>query len=129
MRFIYGFISGVLVSMIAAILYLAFAGGEYLLQLSPRYHDMVSTISGLQEAKQQRDQLASRLEALAGAFDTLTRRFDGLQQGAPSAMYETSPAGTELPAPAKPAEGTKPSEPSAPKPRPAEPAPSAPSLP
>ena len=39
-----GFILGVLVSVITAILYLAFLGGDYLLQLSPRYHDMASTI-------------------------------------------------------------------------------------
>ena len=79
MRFIYGFILGVLVSVITAILYLAFLGGDYLLQLSPRYHDMASTIAALREAKEQRDQLAVRLDALADGFDQLTRRFNELQ--------------------------------------------------
>ena len=65
MRFVYGFILGVLASVISAILYLAFAGGEYLLQLSPHYHEMVSSISSLKEAKEQRDQLTARLDALA----------------------------------------------------------------
>src|SRR2546430_2201120 len=60
MRFIYGFILGVLVSVITAILYLAFLGGDYLLQLSPRYHDMASTIAALREAKQQRGRSAAR---------------------------------------------------------------------
>ena len=80
MRFIYGFILGVLVSVILAILYLAFLGGDYLLQLSPRYHDMASTIASLRDAKEQRDQLAVRLDALADGFDQLTRRFNELQE-------------------------------------------------
>jgi hypothetical protein len=80
MRFIYGFILGVMVSVITAILYLAFLGGDYLLQLSPRYHDMASTIVSLREAKEQRDQLAVRLDALADGFDQLTRRFNELQE-------------------------------------------------
>ena len=80
MRFVYGFILGVLVSVIAAILYLAFLGGDYLLQLSPRYHDMSSTIASLREAKEQRDQLAVRLDALADGFDQLTRRFNEMQE-------------------------------------------------
>jgi len=79
MRFIYGFIFGVLVSAVTAILYLAFTGGDYLLQLSPRYHEMVSTITALKDAKGQRDQLASRLDALSDSFDALTRRFNELQ--------------------------------------------------
>jgi hypothetical protein len=103
MRFIYGFILGVLVSVVSAILYLAFAGGDYLLQLSPRYHEMASTITSLQEAKGQRDQLASRLDALTQSFDDLTRRFNELQaterapmepreeSGAASAPKEAAP--------------------------------------
>ena len=80
MRFIYGFIMGVLVTVISAILYLAFANGEYLLQLSPQYHEMTSTIVSLKAAKEQRDQLAARLDALAAAFEQLTRRFNELQE-------------------------------------------------
>ena len=80
MRFVYGFILGVLASVIAAILYLAFAGGEYLLQLSPHYHDMVSSIASLKDAKEQRDLLTARLDALADGFDQLTRRFNELQE-------------------------------------------------
>jgi hypothetical protein len=79
-RFVYGFILGVLTTVIAAILYLAFAGGEYLLQLSPRYHDMASNLTAMKETKEQRDQLADRLDALADGFDQLTRRFNELRE-------------------------------------------------
>ena len=78
MRFIYGFIMGVLVTIISAILYLAFASGDYVLQLSPHYHEMTSTIASLKEAKEQRDQLAARLDTLANGFEQLTRRFNEL---------------------------------------------------
>jgi len=110
MRFIYGFVLGVLGSVIAAILYLAFAGGDYLLQVSPRYHEMVSTIEACKQAKGQRDQLASRLETLADSFDALTRRFNELQGttreptqpstekgAAPSPGSETAPPATAGP--------------------------------
>jgi hypothetical protein len=80
MRFIYGIVFGVMTSVIGAILYLAFADGQYLLQLSPRYHEMRSTIAGLQEAKQQRDELAARLEKLTASLDDLTRRFNELRE-------------------------------------------------
>ena len=80
MRFVYGFILGVLVTVISAILYLAFANGEYLLQLSPHYHEMTSTIVSLKEAKEQRDQLAARLDTLANGFEQLTHRFNDLQE-------------------------------------------------
>jgi len=79
MRFIYGFIMGVLATVISAILYLAFANGDYLLQLSPHYHEMASTIASLKEAKEQRDQLATRLDTLTNGFEQLTRRFNELQ--------------------------------------------------
>ena len=82
MRFIYGFIMGVLATVISAILYLAFANGDYLLQLSPQYHEMTSTIVSLKEAKQQRDQLAARLDTLTNGFEALTRRFNDLQEAA-----------------------------------------------
>jgi hypothetical protein len=80
MRFIYGFIMGVLATVISAILYLAFANGDYLLQLSPHYHEMTSTIASLREAKEQRDQLAARLDTLTNGFEQLTRRFNDLQE-------------------------------------------------
>jgi len=104
MRFIYGMLFGVMASVIGAILYLAFADGQYLLQLSPRYHEMQSTIGGLKEAKEQRDQLADRLERLAGSLDELTRRFNELRETgcAPAAhpsvsQIEPSPKPTEVP--------------------------------
>ena len=104
MRFVYGLILGVLASVIAAILYLAFAGGEYLLQLSPHYHDLVSSIASLKDAKEQRDQLTARLDALADGFDQLTRRFNELQETtrepghhAPSVQSDVAP-----PAPPQP---------------------------
>ncbi len=80
MRFIYGLIMGVLATVISAILYLAFANGDYLLQLSPHYHEMTSTIASLKEAKEQRDQLAARLDTLTNGFEQLTRRFNDLQE-------------------------------------------------
>jgi Tfp pilus assembly protein PilO len=100
-RFIYGFILGVLTSVILAILYLAFAGGDYLLLLSPKYHQLQSENAMLKQAKDQRDQLASRLEAVANQFDQLTRRFAELQ-----GSHELRPAPmtpeTPKPAPANP---------------------------
>jgi hypothetical protein len=124
MRFVYGFILGVLASVISAILYLAFAGGEYLLQLSPHYHEMVSTIASLKEAKEQRDQLSARLDALADGFDQLTRRFNELQEAAsepshrPSEAASAAPEGTPAGTPSQP-------PPPHPKPRP-DPTPAAP---
>jgi hypothetical protein len=97
MRFIYGFVLGVLLSIVTAILYLAFTGGDYVLQLSPRYHEMVSTITALKEADGQRDQLASRLETLTESFDTLTRRFNELQ-GAVGRQQGAEPRSTVTPA-------------------------------
>lgn len=104
MRFIYGFILGVLVSVVSAILYLAFTGGDYLLQLSPRYHEMVSTIESLREAKGQRDELASRLDTLTESFDDLTRRFNQMQgtERAPGQVHE-GPAATRTPTASAPA--------------------------
>src|SRR5437879_2518503 len=117
MRFIYGFILGVLVSVITAILYLAFLGGDYLLQLSPRYHDMASTIAALREAKEQRDQLAVRLDALADGFDQLTRRFNELRETReaprrPGMETETPPQPPTPPHP-KPRAETPPTPPTA----------------
>ena len=107
MRFIYGIILGVMASVIGAILYLAFADGAYLLQLSPRYHDMQSTIAALSEAKMQRDQLTARLESLAGSFNDLSRRFNELREtgcdptpGRPAtAATETAPIPPPAPKP------------------------------
>src|SRR5262245_2344133 len=122
MRFVYGFILGVLASVIGAILYLAFAGGEYLLQLSPHYHEMVSSIASLKDAKEQRDQLTARLDALADGFDQLTRRFNELQETtrepghhAPSVQSDITPP-PPLAAPLQPPLAAPP--PSRPKPRP-----------
>jgi len=110
MRFIYGTLFGLMASVIAAILYLAFADGQYLLQLSPRYHEMQSTIGSLKEAKEQRDQLTERLELLAGSLDELTRRFNELREagcGQPAAAHplpapEPTPKPIEAPPPPKP---------------------------
>jgi len=102
MRFIYGFILGVLASVISAILYLAFAGGEYLLQLSPHYHEMASSIASLREAKDQRDQLTARLDALADGFDQLTRRFNELQESTRQPMQHAPGAQSDAAAPPVP---------------------------
>jgi hypothetical protein len=117
-RFIYGFILGALATVIGAILYLAFAGGEYLLQLSPRYHDLASAVSSLKETKEQRDQLAVRLDALADGFDQLTRRFNELRESREAARRgpETQEMLPPLPPPAHPK--PRPTEPPAPPPAP-----------
>jgi hypothetical protein len=83
MRFIYGTILGMLATVIGAILYLAFAGGDYLLALSPKYHDLASRIENCSKAEAQRDQLAQRLESLEASFEALTRRFNELPSGRP----------------------------------------------
>ncbi len=104
MRFLYGVLLGVLVTVIAAILYIAFAGGDYLLLLSPKYHEMQSQVLSLQKAEEQRDQLAKRLESLELNFDSLTRRFNELQ----GAGREPRPGEAPGPAPspgAGPVEG------------------------
>lgn len=110
MRFIYGFIMGVLSTTIASILYLAFGGGEYLVQLSPHYHELNSEVAALRDAKQQRDQLASRLDALAKSFDELTRRFADLQRNAhdPAAAEPPTPEPVMPPVPS-PTSGAAPS--------------------
>jgi hypothetical protein len=106
MRFIYGFIFGVLASTIGAILYLAFGGGEYLLQISPRFHDMAATITSLKDAKEQRDLLANRLDALAEGFDQLTQRFNELTQTVRETPHhgpaEPLPPPTPAPEPIRP---------------------------
>jgi hypothetical protein len=99
MRFIYGFIFGVLASTIGAILYLAFGGGEYLLQISPRFHDMAATITSLKDAKEQRDLLANRLDALAEGFDQLTQTVRETPHHGPA---EPLPPPTPAPEPIRP---------------------------
>jgi uncharacterized phage infection (PIP) family protein YhgE len=123
MRFVYGLILGVLASVISAILYLAFSGGEYLLQLSPRYHEMVSTIASLKDAKDQRDQLAARLDALADGFDQLTRRFNELQETTrdPAHRGAASPGDAPVAAPAPEASPPRPRPPPVSPPAPATP--------
>jgi hypothetical protein len=119
MRFIYGMVFGVMASVIGAILYLAFADGQYLLQLSPRYHEMRSTIAGLQEAKQQRDALAARLEKLTAALDDLTRRFNELREtGCGPAATHPGPIAGEPSAAPRAAESPSPTLPPTPKPTP-----------
>ena len=78
MRFIYGLILGILATLIGSILYLAIGGGEYLLVLSPKYHEMRSSIDSLQKAEQQRDQLAGKLDALEKKFNELAQRYSEL---------------------------------------------------
>jgi hypothetical protein len=116
MRFIYGWLLGVIASVIGAILYLAFADGQYLLQLSPRYHEMQSTIAGLKEAKQQRDQLADRLEMLTGSLEDLTRRFNELREtSCGPASAHTGSMAAEPPPPAKAPEPPPPTPPPTPR--------------
>lgn len=83
MRFLYGTIFGVLVTVVAAILYLAVAGGEYLLRLSPEYHDMKSRVANLEKADEQRDMLMKRLETLEEKFQSLRERFTNLSEQTP----------------------------------------------
>lgn len=94
MRFLYGLILGILASLIAAILYLALAGGEYLLILSPRYQEMRSRLLTLEKAEAQRDQLADRLRDLERRFTELSARFSGI-----SAESDDLPAPSPAPSP------------------------------
>jgi hypothetical protein len=98
MRFFYGFFVGVLATVIAAILYLAFAGGEYLLVLSPRYQEMKSSLASLEKAAQQRDQLATKLEDLERRFRDLAERFTEIQPGRAEPTALPSPLPEETPA-------------------------------
>lgn len=111
MRFIYGFILGVLTSTIGAILYLAFAGGEYLVQLSPHFHELTSEVGALRDAKLQRDQLATRLDTLTRSFDELTRRFVDLERGPrdPSRPADALESPQSLATPAAPRSAAAPS--------------------
>lgn len=85
MRFLYGVILGVLASVISSILYLALAGGEYLLILSPRYQELRSRVVALEKAEEQRDQLADRLQELERRFTDLSQRFTEMRGGAGAA--------------------------------------------
>lgn len=107
MRFVYGTILGILVTVISAILYLAFAGGHYLLLLSPKYHEMQSAMASCRRAEEQRDLLVKRLETLERSYDDITRRFNGLQEmaGRPPAP---APAPSPTEAPAAEAEAAEP---------------------
>jgi hypothetical protein len=84
MRFLYGVILGILASVIGAILYLALAGGEYLLILSPKYQEMKSRLTALEKAESQRDELADRLQDLERRFTDLGQRLTELRGGAPA---------------------------------------------
>jgi hypothetical protein len=97
MRFLYGFILGILSAVIAAILYLALGGGDYLLVLSPTYHEMKSSIDSLQRAAQQRDQLAGKLDDLEKRFSDLSRRFAELH----AASKSPTPEGAEAAQPSQ----------------------------
>ncbi len=95
MRFLYGLIFGVLATLIASILYLAIGGGDYLLVLSPKYHEMKTSIDMLQKAEQQRDQLAGKLDGLEKKFNELAQRYAELY----GASKHDSPADGEVPKP------------------------------
>lgn len=104
MRFLYGLILGILASLIAAILYLALAGGEYLLILSPTYQEMRSRLLTLEKAEAQRDQLADRLRDLERRFTELSSRFAGIAEEpapAPAPPPEMPPL-DEAPTPPSP---------------------------
>ena len=110
MRFLYGVILGVLASVISSILYLALAGGEYLLILSPRYQELRSRVVALERAEEQRDQLADRLQELERRFTDLSQRFTEMRggtngasesHGTDSLTTQEAPAATPSPAPAE----------------------------
>ena len=70
-RFVYGFILGVLTTVIAAILYLAFAGGEYLLWIIKDFR-RAGARTGLTEAlrsEHRRPGLSGLVEALESFKD------------------------------------------------------------
>jgi hypothetical protein len=101
MRFLYGLILGILASVIAAILYLALVGGEYLLILSPKYQEMRSRLIALEKAEAQRDQLADRLRDLERRFTELSARFSGIadETSEPPAPPPVPSPSLDVPAP------------------------------
>ena len=100
MRFLNGVILGILACVIGAILYLALAGGEYLLILSPKYQEMKSRLASLERAEAQRDELATRLQDLERRFTDLGQRLTELRGGgAPAAPPITAPEPAPEPEP------------------------------
>ena len=99
MRFLYGVILGILASVIGAILYLALAGGEYLLILSPKYQELKSRVAALEKAEDQRDQLAARLQDLERRFTDLGQRLTELRGGAPAIGEPVAPSPVPEPEP------------------------------
>jgi hypothetical protein len=115
MRFLYGLILGLMSAVIGAILYLALAGGEYLLVLSPAYHEMKTQLAVLERADRHREELAKKLEVLEGRFQDLSRRFEHLRSAAeepPEAPAVPEPGGVPV-VPAPRGEAVPDEEPSA----------------
>jgi hypothetical protein len=110
MRFLYGLILGVLLTMIGSILYLALAGGEYLLALSPRYQEMRTKLEPCEKVAAQRDMLTDRLNDLEKQFTELSSRFSSLGNRAtgeeaapaPDATGEAAPPSPDAAAPSAP---------------------------
>ena len=94
MRFLYGLLLGVIGTTVAGILYLAFAGGDYLLQLSPTYQELRTRADDLERAEVHREQLVARLDAMHSQFAELSRRFRSLHEKA-----ETATPSAEQPSP------------------------------
>ncbi|MEA2624053.1 MAG: hypothetical protein QOD06_98 [Candidatus Binatota bacterium] len=99
MRFLYGFILGLLLTLIGSILYLALAGGEYLLALSPRYQEMRTKLEPCEKVAAQRDLLTDRLNDLEKRFAELSSRFTSLGDRAAgeAAGPEPAPGGEAAP--------------------------------
>jgi hypothetical protein len=104
MRFIYGVFLGFLITVIGAILYLAFAGGDYLLVLSPKYQEMKTERAALERAAQQRDVLAQKLTDLEERFRELGERFADMEVTGRTAPRPSEP----VPAAAEPAPAAAP---------------------
>lgn len=95
MRFLYGLLLGVMTTTVGAILYLAFLGGDYLLQLSPTYQEMRTRLGELERTEEHRRELVGRLESMNRKFAELAERFDTLRQNAPMATPEPEPPPAE----------------------------------
>lgn len=96
MRFLYGFLIGLTATSVAAILYLAFAGGDYLLQLSPNYQEMRTRLGELERLDRDRQELVVRLDAMEKQFSALSERFARLAERAP--REAPPPPGASAPA-------------------------------
>jgi hypothetical protein len=78
-----------MMTTVGGVLYLAFYGGDYLVQLSPKYQEMRTKLGELDRAEEHRQQLVERLDAIEKEFARLAGRGETLSGDAGANDYET----------------------------------------